>query len=922
MTTAIEQISAQSLINKSDHSEPNLPLSRSSVTESSDRSNQAQAQLKTNHFKDLVEDRGLDARWIAFNCHSATAEEASQRLGYTAKSGGILLEGEGIQIQFKPDKPWKAEDEKKAAKYRSPLGDYDAMLPVHPDDPAYWTDLEALKTKCYQIDGHPCLVVDEGFFKALAGCSNDIPTIALLGVEMGLTSAKADIQNKRYLVPTLEKFARAEFGFIIPFDADAATNKAVLWAQVKLSEQLLKFKVPVYSATGLWSVEQGKGMDDYIQKNGADQFKREVLGKAQSHKEWLASVRGQLERNLDSNQPVARSRYLQRKNAIRGLWGNRLRFNTLKQRVELDGEPLDLDFVRSDLCEALDIDIPKEEAVEIVVSVSRENQYCPVVQYLLQVEAAHPDDSINLDSLASHLLNTTDPLHAAYLKRHLIGSVARAMKPGCKMDTALIFQGKQGIQKSTFFQTLYGDEFFDDTMAECSDKDELMKLHQHWVVEWAEFETTLGRRGYSRLKQFMSTRVDTYRPPYGRIAKSFPRHTALVGSTNEEEFLNDPSGDRRFWVLPVRQINIELVRQLRDRIWAAAVAAYRRGEQWWLTNAEKELADEANKPFRVSDTWEDFIQAYIQPRQFVTIAELLGNALEIEPAKQDKAAQMRAAAIVRRLGWHKDKQWHMGSWQRGWAAPDRSTDPPEPKVDREVDRCQELTEIKLSSHTDPPDPPFEQHLAENTSAHVEPSASAQEDWEEISEKSLETGGSGGSVVEVERCQDDDISTVLATDPPSDPPLDYGSYPHLTCDTIEAKRNQAQKIKQQLLEATSREELTAIEQQFSDRFHWVWKHLLNDAERGKLKAIAQTEQLTLFAVEQGREAITSAQSLEQTDSEVEYKDLIAKTDVELNRLNWSKQQGRDHLIKVYGVRSRHLLRNEQLRHFLHYLESQH
>ena len=221
----------------------------------STRTNQAQAHLKATHYKALIEARGLNARWIEANCRSLDAQKATQRLGYTAKSGGILLEGEGIQIQFKPDKPWKAEDEKKAAKYRSPLGDYDAMLPIHPDEPTYWTDLEALKAKCYQIDGHPCLVLDEGFFKAIAGCSNDIPTIAVLGVEMGLTSARADIQNKRYLVPTLEKFARAGFGFIIPFDADAATNKAVCWAQAKLSEQLLKFNVPVYSATGLWSIE-------------------------------------------------------------------------------------------------------------------------------------------------------------------------------------------------------------------------------------------------------------------------------------------------------------------------------------------------------------------------------------------------------------------------------------------------------------------------------------------------------------------------------------------------------------------------------------------------------------------------------------------------------------------------------------------
>ncbi|HEY9833796.1 MAG TPA: DUF3854 domain-containing protein, partial [Stenomitos sp.] len=264
--------------------------------------------LSDRHFTELVERRGLDRKWIEFNCRSVTVEQASQRLGYPAKSAGILLEGVGIQIQFKPNKPWKKEGEKKAAKYRSPLGDYDAMLPIHPDDPTYWDDLEALKAKCYQVDGHPCLVLGEGFFKALAGCSNDIPTLALLGVEMGLTSAKADIQGKRYLVSLLEKFACAGFGFIIVFDADCVTNKAVLWALRKLAEQLLKFKVPVYSATGLWSIEQGKGMDDYIQNNGADKFKRDVLGNAIAYSDWLKiqKLEGQFNEDQGKKPPSPR----------------------------------------------------------------------------------------------------------------------------------------------------------------------------------------------------------------------------------------------------------------------------------------------------------------------------------------------------------------------------------------------------------------------------------------------------------------------------------------------------------------------------------------------------------------------------------------------------------------------------------------
>ncbi|MES1026588.1 DUF3854 domain-containing protein, partial [Gloeocapsa sp. BRSZ] len=198
----------------------------------------------------------------------------------------IWLKGCNHQSQFKPDKPWKKEGDKKAAKYRSPLGEYDAMLPTHPTDPHYWDDLEALKSKAYKINGHPCLVLTEGFFKAIAGCFIDIPTIALLGVEMGLTSKDADPQGKRYLVPILERYARAGFGFIIAFDADCADNKNVLEAQRKLAHQLKLFKVPVYSATGLWTVAEGKGMDDYIQNHGADRFKREVMGKVVDIAAW------------------------------------------------------------------------------------------------------------------------------------------------------------------------------------------------------------------------------------------------------------------------------------------------------------------------------------------------------------------------------------------------------------------------------------------------------------------------------------------------------------------------------------------------------------------------------------------------------------------------------------------------------------
>lgn len=246
----------------------------------------AQNSLNARHYQECIEKRGLNPQWVLANCHSVQANVATQYLGYTAQSDGIWLEGCNHQSQFKPDKPWKQEGDKKAPKYRSALGEYDAMLPTHPTDPHYWHDISALKQRAFKVDGHPCLLLTEGFFKAIAACFIGIPTIALLGVEMGLTSKAADPQGKRYLVATLERYALAGFGFVIGFDADCANNPNVIWAQRKLAHQLKLFKVPIYSITGLWTVEQGKGMDDFIQNHGGEKFIREVLGKAVSIETW------------------------------------------------------------------------------------------------------------------------------------------------------------------------------------------------------------------------------------------------------------------------------------------------------------------------------------------------------------------------------------------------------------------------------------------------------------------------------------------------------------------------------------------------------------------------------------------------------------------------------------------------------------
>lgn len=233
-----------------------------------------------------IESRGLLNDWSGATCQSINHSEAKVYVGNNAPSAGILFMGANGQIQFKPDKPRKKKNGQPIKYESSPGSDFDALLPKHPTNKDYWTKENLLKV-CYRINDHPYIGISEGAWKAIAGCANDLPTVALLGVEMGLTGKASDVEGKRHLVAALRMLAEWGFGFIIIFDADATTNPDVRAAERKLARQLAKFNVPVRSITGDWDAGPNgefKGMDDFIQHKGIEEF-RAILAKAKLFEE-------------------------------------------------------------------------------------------------------------------------------------------------------------------------------------------------------------------------------------------------------------------------------------------------------------------------------------------------------------------------------------------------------------------------------------------------------------------------------------------------------------------------------------------------------------------------------------------------------------------------------------------------------------
>jgi len=198
-----------------------------------------------------------------------------------------------------------------------------------------------------------------------------------------------------------------------------------------------------------------------------------------------------------------------------------------------------------------------------------------------------------------------------------------------------------------------------------------MTLHRCWIQEWSEFDHVSGHRQASQIKSFLSRRVDRFRPPYGRCVKEFPRRGVICGSTNQQEFLNDPTGSRRFWIIPTgsRPIDIETLRRERDAIWAAAVQAYKDGAQWWLTPDEHNQSEALNLEYQQSDPWQEIIQGKLSiptaPSQ-VTTEYILSEWIGLPKDRHGKQEQRRVGAIMRQLGWEHSTQRINGTPKKCW----------------------------------------------------------------------------------------------------------------------------------------------------------------------------------------------------------------------------------------------------------------
>lgn len=232
-----------------------------------------------------------------------------------------------------------------------------------------------------------------------------------------------------------------------------------------------------------------------------------------------------------------------------------------------------------------------QDALNLVVE---RNSFHPIRDYLNSLVW---DGEKRLETIFSDYLGVANTSYArATARKSLVAAVARIFHPGIKYDYVPIIVGEQGIGKSTLLRKL-GRGWFSDTFKMNEGKDMYEQLQGVWIIEIGELDG-LRKAEVETIKLYISKQWDTFRPAYARRVEVFQRQCVFFGTTNEDTFLRDSTGNRRF--LPLRSGEVtpkynvfKLTDDTVSQIWAEAVALYRGGrEELFLDGEDETIARE------------------------------------------------------------------------------------------------------------------------------------------------------------------------------------------------------------------------------------------------------------------------------------------------------------------------------------------
>lgn len=250
---------------------------------------------------------------------------------------------------------------------------------------------------------------------------------------------------------------------------------------------------------------------------------------------------------------------------------------------------------------------------DAIEQVSSDNAFHPIKLYL---ESLTWDGVPRIDTFLVDYMGAEDNAYTREVfRKMLLAAVTRIYEPGRKFDTALVFYSEQGVGKSTLIQRL-SKGWFNDSLTNLSGKESYEAIQFAWLVELAEL-SALRKSDVEAVKNFISKREDTYRGAYARRVKTHKRQCVFFGSTNDDEFLKDATGNRRFFPVEVKRTRKTRIifepefDAIVDQLWAEAMEGYMLGEALTLSDEAEAIAGGTREEFTERTPIQGLIEEYL-----------------------------------------------------------------------------------------------------------------------------------------------------------------------------------------------------------------------------------------------------------------------------------------------------------------------
>ena len=319
----------------------------------------------------------------------------------------------------------------------------------------------------------------------------------------------------------------------------------------------------------------------------------------------------------------------------------------------------DTSLLRIWLAEYYDFTPSDADTIDAVLTAADQNKHHPVLDYLHGLKW---DGVKRLDTWMAKYLGADENEYTEKVgAKWMIGAIARVhatKERPVKMDNVLILEGNQGLGKSSMIATL-AKPWSAETHFDLGSKDSYQQLRGIWIYELAELDA-FNKAESTKAKAFFTTSEDNYRPSYGKRSEKFPRQCVFAGTTNQEHYMKDATGNRRYW--PVRCTLIDLLglAEVRDQLWAEALEEYRAGTPWWELSGEREIFHKQQEERFQDDVWESVIIDYLaQPEnkqdKHYTTGDILQGALGFQHHQMKPPEQIRIGLVMMRIGWRKKK---------------------------------------------------------------------------------------------------------------------------------------------------------------------------------------------------------------------------------------------------------------------------